>query len=66
MPSSPDLAALNREFAGLTAEAMLKAALQRFPGIALASSFGAEDVVLIDMIVRLIRKRKFSRSTRAA
>jgi phosphoadenosine phosphosulfate reductase len=58
MPSSPDLAALNREFAGLTAEAMLKAALQRFPGIALASSFGAEDVVLIDMIVEIDPKAK--------
>ncbi|MGC8849352.1 MAG: phosphoadenylyl-sulfate reductase [Candidatus Bathyarchaeia archaeon] len=45
---------LKQRFEGETAEAVLKWALNRFhPKIALASSFGAEDVVLIDMLCKL-------------
>ncbi|MCS6767325.1 MAG: phosphoadenylyl-sulfate reductase [Candidatus Nitrosocaldus sp.] len=43
-----------REFEGKSAEELLRWALDRFhPRIALASSFGAEDVVLIDMLARI-------------
>ena len=45
---------LNDAFEGKPAEALLEWALERFhPRIALASSFGAEDVVLIDMLWRI-------------
>jgi thioredoxin-dependent adenylylsulfate APS reductase len=52
--SPEDVRRLNAEFAERPAEALLQWALERFhPRIALASSFGAEDVVLIDMLWRL-------------
>lgn len=48
-----DLVKLNREFEKSSAVALLQWALKTFPGkIALASSFGAEDVVLIDLILK--------------
>ncbi len=48
------VAALNQRFAGATPQQVLAWAVQQ-PGLrlALASSFGAEDVVLIDMLWRL-------------
>lgn len=52
--TSEEIRRLNEEFEGKPAEALLAWALERFhPRIALASSFGAEDVVLIDMLWRL-------------
>ncbi len=49
-----DLVRLNREFEKKSAVALLQWALKEFyPKIALASSFGAEDVVLIDILVKL-------------
>ncbi len=52
--SSEEIRQLNEEFAERPAEALLAWALERFhPRIALASSFGAEDVVLVDMLWRL-------------
>ncbi len=45
---------LNRKFEGKPPQEVLEWALERFhPRLALASSFGAEDVVLIDMMWRL-------------
>ncbi len=45
---------LNQAFKGKPAEEILAWAIKRFhPKIALASSFGAEDVVLIDMLVKI-------------
>lgn len=59
MPSDLDLVKLNREFEKSSAVALLQWALKTFAGkITLASSFGAEDVVLIDIIL------KFDRSIR--
>lgn len=49
-----EMADLNRRFRAAQPQEVLAWALQRFaPRIALASSFGAEDVVLIDMLWRL-------------
>ncbi|MBI2094863.1 MAG: phosphoadenylyl-sulfate reductase [Candidatus Omnitrophica bacterium] len=50
-----DVNQINQEFEKASAVAFLQWALKNFPAskIALASSFGAEDVVLIDMLVRL-------------
>lgn len=53
-----DIAASNQEFEKKTAEALLKWALEKFPKTVLASSFGAEDVVLIDMLVKLNPKAR--------
>ena len=59
MRSDLDLVKLNAEFEKSSAVALLQWALGAFKGkIALASSFGAEDVVLIDIIL------KFDRSIR--
>src|SRR5262245_25686284 len=45
-----DLAALNREFADAPPEALLRWAFDRFgEKVLIASSFGAEDVALIDL-----------------
>ena len=56
---------LNQEFEEHTAENLLVWALKEFsPNVALASSFGAEDVVLIDILWRLDPKfRVFSLDT---
>ena len=52
--SSQDIERLNGEFEKSSAVALLQWALKNFsPGIALASSFGAEDAVLIDILVKL-------------
>ncbi|MBI2911614.1 MAG: phosphoadenylyl-sulfate reductase, partial [Chloroflexi bacterium] len=49
-----EVADLNRRFESAAPPEILAWALQRFgPRVALASSFGAEDVVLIDMLWRL-------------
>lgn len=48
------VAELAQEWEGRSAEELLVFALETFhPRIALASSFGAEDVVLLDMLVRI-------------
>ena len=53
-PSDPELSKLNEAFEKSSAVALLQWALKKFsPKIALASSFGAEDVVLIDILVKL-------------
>ncbi len=52
--SEEEVQDLNREFEGKPPQEVLEWALARFhPRLALASSFGAEDVVLIDMMWRL-------------
>ena len=48
-----DLPKINAQFEKSSPEDFLRWALKQFPKIALASSFGAEDVVLIDMLVKL-------------
>ncbi|MBI3252467.1 MAG: phosphoadenylyl-sulfate reductase [Candidatus Omnitrophica bacterium] len=49
-----DILKLNKEFEKASAVAVLQWALKNFyPKLALASSFGAEDVVLIDILVKL-------------
>jgi phosphoadenosine phosphosulfate reductase len=54
-----DLVKLNAEFEKSTAIALLQWALKSFsPKITLASSFGAEDVVLIDILMKLDPKIK--------
>ena len=54
-----DLVKLNAEFEKSSAVALLQWALKNFSSkIALASSFGAEDVVLIDILVKLDPKIK--------
>ncbi len=52
--SSEDVIALNARLAGAPAEDVLAWAIREFhPRIALATSFGAEDMVLIDMMSRI-------------
>ena len=52
--STEEIAQLNREFESKPPEALLGWALRHFhPQVALASSFGAEDVVLVDLLWRL-------------
>ena len=54
MPSKLDLVQLNKEFEKSSAVALLQWALGAFrKKLALASSFGAEDVVLIDILTKL-------------
>ena len=54
-----DVTKLNKEFEKKSAESILKWAVENFsPKLALASSFGAEDVVLIDMLVKLWPKAR--------
>ena len=53
-----DLIKLNQEFEKSSAVALLQWALKNFPNIVLASSFGAEDVVLIDILSKLDPKIK--------
>jgi phosphoadenosine phosphosulfate reductase len=49
-----EIAKLNAQFAGAQPQEILAWALERFhPRIALASSFGAEDVALIDMVDKI-------------
>jgi phosphoadenosine phosphosulfate reductase len=53
-PSDEDLSAVNRAFESKPPQDILAYALERFsPRIILACSFGAEDIVLVDMIHRL-------------
>lgn len=56
---------LSEEFEGKPTEEILRWAVQEFsPGIALASSFGAEDVVVIDMLSKMTpRTRVFTLDT---
>lgn len=52
--STEDVARLSQEFEHKPPQALLEWALEQFhPRIALSSSFGAEDVVLIDMLWRI-------------
>ncbi|HEX9879760.1 MAG TPA: phosphoadenylyl-sulfate reductase [Candidatus Binatia bacterium] len=62
---TPDLNKLNRDFEEQSAEEVLAWAVKEFSrDVALASSFGAEDVVLIDMLWRVDPKgRVFSLDT---
>ncbi len=54
MPSELDLVQSNREFEKGSAVALLQWAIKTFKDkLALASSFGAEDVVLIDMLTKI-------------
>lgn len=54
MLNDDEILKLNEEFEKVSAVAFLQWALKKFqPKIALASSFGAEDVVLIDILVKL-------------
>ena len=49
-----EVESLNREMEGRPPQAVLEWGLKRFhPRISLSSSFGAEDVVLIDMLWRI-------------
>lgn len=49
-----DIDAFNKELAGCSAEEIIEWALQKFGSrLTIASSFGAEDVVLIDMAARI-------------
>lgn len=63
--SSKDVMALNARLAGTPAEGVLSWAVREFhPRIALAASFGAEDMVLIDMLSRIRpRTRVFTLDT---
>ncbi len=53
MLSNGDIQKLNETYSGKPAPEFLKEVLAKFPRTALASSFGAEDVVLIDMIAKV-------------
>lgn len=54
-----DIEKINSELAAKTAEEILAWALKTYPGrVALASSFGAEDVVLIDMLAKLDKRAR--------
>ena len=53
-PSETQLLDLNQRHENQTPQEILTYALsQYFPGIILACSFGAEDVVLVDMMCRI-------------
>ena len=54
-----DIKNLNQEFEKKTAEDVIKWAVKEFhPAMSFASSFGAEDVVLIDMLVKIEPKAR--------
>jgi phosphoadenosine phosphosulfate reductase len=53
-PSPDQLAALNESLEGQSPQKILETALKQYgPRIILACSFGAEDVVLADMMLRI-------------
>ena len=53
-PSPDELAALNQSLEGQAPHKILETALEQYsPGIILACSFGAEDVVLLDMMLHI-------------
>lgn len=55
------LNALDTELESKTAEEILKWALEKYQDkVALASSFGAEDVALIDMLMKIVQSSKFN------
>ena len=57
--SQEEIEAKNREFEGKSPQAVLEWALETFqPRLALSSSFGAEDVALIDMMCRIDPKSR--------
>jgi len=57
--SQADIPGLLRQIAPMTAEEVVRWALERFgPRIVLASSFGAEDVVLIDLLMNIDRRAR--------
>ena len=51
--SAQELEQQNKDLEPKTAEEVLKLAANKFPQVALASSFGAEDVILIDMVAKV-------------
>ena len=54
-----DIQKLNRDFEKKSAEDIIQWAVKEFsPALSLASSFGAEDVVLIDMLVKIQPKAR--------
>jgi phosphoadenosine phosphosulfate reductase len=58
-PTSEELASLNDSFESKQPQDVLAYALERYaPNIILACSFGAEDVVLVDMIQRIAPQTK--------
>jgi phosphoadenosine phosphosulfate reductase len=51
--TAEEVATLNEEFLGKTPQEILQLAFEKFDNIALACSFGAEDVALVDMVVKI-------------
>lgn len=51
--TAEEVATLNEEFLGKTPQEILQLAFEKFNNIAFACSFGAEDVALVDMIVKI-------------
>lgn len=51
--TAEEVATLNEEFLGKTPQEILQLAFSKIDNIAFACSFGAEDVALVDMIVKI-------------
>ena len=51
--TAEEVAKLNEEFLGKTPQEVLQLAVEKIDNIALACSFGAEDVALVDMLVKI-------------
>lgn len=51
--TAEEVAKLNEEFLGKTPQEILQLAFSKIDNIALACSFGAEDVALVDMVVKI-------------
>jgi len=51
--TAEEVAKLNEEFLGKTPQEILQLAFEKIDNIAFACSFGAEDVALVDMIVKI-------------
>ena len=55
---SPDIVNLAKEYETATAEQVLAEAVKRVPNLALACSFGAEDMVLLDILMKISPETK--------
>jgi phosphoadenosine phosphosulfate reductase len=51
--TAEEVSTLNEEYLGKTPQEILQLAFEKIDNIALACSFGAEDVALVDMIVKI-------------
>ncbi|MBL0385540.1 phosphoadenylyl-sulfate reductase [Tumebacillus sp. ITR2] len=51
--TAEEVAVLNEQFVGKTPQEILQLAFEKFDNISFACSFGAEDVALVDMIVKI-------------